>query len=399
MTKRKDSKGRILKPGEGQRSDGRYYFQYKNAKGNKRVVYSWTLTSKDFTPQGKKPGMCLRDKIAQIQKDMLAGVAPSNMTVYQLVEMYTNTKAGVRESTKAGYKTVLNFLKSDYFGARKICEVTTLEAKNWLIYLQQELGKSYSSIHSIRGVLRPAFQLAEDDDLIRKSPFRFELADVLVNDSVRREALSAKDERRFLEFVQNDSHYRRYYEGFYILLNTGLRVSEFVGLTLDDIDFKRGAICVCKQLQRSSDGTYYIQQPKTGSGERLVPMTDKVAECFKAIIARRSVPDQEPTVDGVGGFIFLDKNGRPEVAQHWSNHFRWCVAKHNRIFKDELPKITPHVCRHTFCSKMARNGINPAKLKYIMGHSDIDVTFNVYTHMSFDDVKDEMLSSVAESAA
>lgn len=398
MTNRKDNKGRNLRPGEGQRSDGRYYYQYRDAKGNKKVVYSWTLTKKDLTPQGKKHGMCLRDKIEQIQKDMFAGVAPSNMTVYQLADLYTGTKAGVRKSTKTGYKTVLNFLKKDSFGRRKICDVTTLEAKNWLIHLQQDLGKSYSSIHSIRGVLRPAFQLAEDDDLIRKNPFRFELIDVLVNDSVRRQALSAKDERRFLEFVKNDKRYSKYYDGFYILLNTGLRISEFVGLTPADIDFENRSIRVCRQLQRGSDSAYYIEAPKTENGERMVPMTDKVAECFKQVIARRVAPEQEPVVDGVSGFIFLDKNGKPEVAQHWSNHFRWCVAKHNRIYKDQLPNITPHVCRHTFCSKQARNGMNPAKLKYIMGHSDIDVTYNVYTHMNFEDVKDDMLGMDEDAA-
>ena len=70
---------------------------------------------------------------------------------------------------------------------------------------------------------------------------------------------------------------------------------------------------------------------------------------------------------------------------------QYAVAQHNRIYKEELPKITPHVCRHTFCSKMARKGMNPAKLKYIMDHSDIEVTFNTYTHLGFDDVKADML--------
>lgn len=79
------------------------------------------------------------------------------------------------------------------------------------------------------------------------------------------------------------------------------------------------------------------------------------------------------------------------VALHWQKYFQYAVAKHNRIYKEELPKITPHVCRHTFCSKMARKGMNPAKLKYIMGHSDIEVTFNTYTHLGFDDVKADML--------
>lgn len=57
-------------------------------------------------------------------------------------------------------------------------------------WLQQQHGKSYSAIHSIRGVLRPAFRMALDDDLIRRNPFEFELATVIVNDSVTREAIT-----------------------------------------------------------------------------------------------------------------------------------------------------------------------------------------------------------------
>lgn len=391
MSTRKDIKGRILRRGEGQRPNGQYYFKYKDAKGKTRFKYSWTLTTHDFPPKGKKGGMCLREIEKQVQRDLLDRVAPENMSVLQLVEQYVSTKTAVRQTTKTGYRTVLNFLAKDEFGSRPIDAVTTLDAKNWLIYLQSVLGKGYSSIHSIRGVLRPAFQLAEEDGIIRRNPFSFELASILVNDSIAREALTAADERRFLEFVKSDNHFSRYYEAFYILFNTGLRISEFCGLTEDDLDFGNGCIRVDKQLQRAVDMRYYIERPKTKSGMRYVPMTEKVEECFRVILQRRVRLSIEPLVDGVSGFLFLDKNGMPMVAMHWEKYFQHVVQKYNRIYKHELPKITPHVCRHTFCSKMARKGMNPAKLKYIMGHSDIDVTYNTYTHLGFDDVRDEML--------
>ena len=89
----------------------------------------------------------------------------------------------------------------------------------------QSRGKSYSSIQNIRGVLRPAFELAFRDGLIMSNPFAFQLGDALINDSVKREAISPGDERRFLEFIKNDKHYCRYYEGIYVLLKTGLRIS------------------------------------------------------------------------------------------------------------------------------------------------------------------------------
>ena len=66
------------------------------------------------------------------------------------------------------------------------------------------------------------------------------------------------------------------------------------------------------------------------------------------------------------------------------------VQKYNRIYHIQLPKITPHVCRHTYCSNMAKSGMNPKTFQYLMGHSDIGVTLNVYTHMGLDDAEKEL---------
>ena len=91
------------------------------------------------------------------------------------------------------------------------------DAKAWLIKLQRVDGKGYSSIHTIRGVLRPAFQMAEEEDLIRKNPFGFELVNVIVNDSVRREAVTRKQEREFLRFIKEYAHFCKYYDAIFIL--------------------------------------------------------------------------------------------------------------------------------------------------------------------------------------
>lgn len=219
-------------------------------------------------------------------------------------------------------------------------------------YHRQADGRGYSTIHSVRGVVRPAFQMAVDDDLIRKNPFEFQLCTVVVNDSVTREAITRKQERKFLEFIKNDEHYKRYYDGMFILFKTGLRISEFCGLTLSDIDFEEKQISVNHQLQRTRDMKYVIEDTKTSSGTRIIPMTEEVYECFKRIVENRKKPKKEPVIDGYKGFLFLDKKDMPEVALHWEKHFEWALAKHNRIYKEQLPKITPHVCRHQNLSSL-----------------------------------------------
>ena len=232
--------------------------------------------------------------------------------------------------------------------------------------------------------------MAVDDEVIRLNPFDFQMASVLIDDRGRREAISKKEMEKFLKFVHDDNCYYKYYEAFYILFHTGLRISEFCGLTVSDVDFSRMQIRVDHQLQRTRNMEYVIEDTKTESGERFVPMTQKVAACFRRVIANRRAPDVEPMIDGRVGFLFLDKNNMPTVALHWEHYFKRILDKYNSIYKVQMPKGTPHVCRHTFCSNMAKSGMNPKTLQYIMGHSDISVTLNVYSHVDFEDAQAEM---------
>ena len=241
-----------------------------------------------------------------------------------------------------------------------------------------------------KDVERPAFQMAVDDDLIRKNPFEFQLATVVVNDSVTMEAITRKQERAFMEFVIQDKHFCRYYDGIYILFKTGLRISEFVGLTLSDIDMQDRKINVNHQLQRKRNMEYVIEDTKTTSSTREIPMSDEVYVCFQRIIANRKKVKKELMIDGKCGFLYLDKNDMPMVALHWEKYFQHIREKYNKIYQVQMPEVTPHVCRHTFCSNMAKSGMNPKTLQYIMGHSDIGVTLNTYTHVQYEDAEKEM---------
>ena len=243
---------------------------------------------------------------------------------------------------------------------------------------------------TVRGVLRPAFQMAVDDDVLRKNPFGFELATVVVNDSVTREAITRKQMRQFLKFVHDDNVYCKYYEVVYILFHTGMRISEFCGLTLKDLDMKNRIINIDHQLQRTSDMRLVIESTKTNAGTRKLPMSEDVFRCFQAIIEDRETPRYERVVEGYTGFLFTDKEGLPLVAMHWEHRFNHMVKRYNDIYRVQMPNITPHVCRHTYCSNMAKSGMNPKTLQYLMGHSDIGVTLNTYTHLGLEDAVDEL---------
>lgn len=389
--KRRDSKNRILRTGESQLKDGRYMYRYIDFNGKTKYLYSWRLVRTDSTPLGKRDKGALRDQEKLVQRDLDDNIIPdgAGLTVLNLVKKYISQKTGVKHTTVAGYNTVINLLVKDPFGSKRIDKVRLSDAKEWLIKLQQADGKSYSAIHSIRGVLRPAFQMAVDDDILRKNPFEFQLATVVVNDSVTREAITKKEEKLFLEFVRNDKHYSKYYDGMYILFKTGMRISEFTGLTLRDVDLENKTVNIDHQLQKT--GTLvYIDTTKTYAGKRVIPISDDVCGCFQRIIDNRKKVKVEPMIDGYSGFLCFDKDGKPMVAMHWEKYFKHAVEKYNRIYKSQLPSITPHVCRHTYCSNMAKSGMNPKVLQYLMGHSDISVTLNTYTHLKLEDARVEI---------
>lgn len=388
---RRDSKHRVLRKGESIRANGKYQFKY-HVDGKPYFVYSWRLEPTDPQPAGKAPCLSLRELEKQIGRDLDSQLDPmgKNMTVMELVERYLKTRTGVRPNTLMNYGFVKNILKKEEFGSRKMCRVKTSDAKLFLIKMQQE-GRGASTIKTVRGVLRPAFQMAVDDDLIVKNPFGFQLAGVIYNDEKTRQAITKEQMKKFLKFVHDDNIYCKYYETFYILFHTGMRISEFCGLTLKDIDMKNRVIDINHQLQRTSWGEYIIEPTKTNAGTRKLPMTDDVFQMFQAIIEDRPTDLPEIMVQGYAGFLFRDKNGMPEVAMHWEHRFNHAVKRYNDIFKVQMPNITPHVCRHTYCSNMARARMNPKTLQYLMGHSDISVTMNVYTHLGFDDAKDEMI--------
>ena len=291
--RRRDSKHRVLRNGESVRADGKYQFKYY-VDGKAKFIYSWRLEPTDKTPQGKKPGPSLRELEKQIGRDLDSQLDPSmkNMLVKELVKRYISTRTGVRPSTLANYNFAVNLLEKEEFAGKKIGEVKTSDARLFLIKLQED-GRGYSTIKTVRGVLRPAFQMAVEDEMLTRNPFSFELAGVVVNDSVTREAITRDQMRKFLKFVRDDNCYCKYYEVVYILFHTGMRISEFCGLTLKDIDFDHHIISIDHQLQRNRDMSLNIQPTKTNAGTRKLPMSGEVEACFRAIIEDRPEPQVE----------------------------------------------------------------------------------------------------------
>lgn len=388
---RRDNRRRILRTGESQNKEGRYVYKYINSLGEQKFIYSWKLVPTDRVPKGKRDDISLREKIAEVQRDLSDGIdtAGKKMTVCQLYEKKNNLRKNIRRNTVKGRQQFMNVLKKDPFGSMSIDSVKQSDAKEWAIRMSEN-GIAYNSIKNYMRSLRASFYMAIQDDYVRKNPLDFVLSDILDDTRKEKTALSLEQEEALLTFAKSDRTYKKYYDELVILLETGLRISEFCGLDLNvAVDMKNKSILVEHQLLKDTETGYYIEKPKTKSGIREIPMTDKAYDAFQRLIKSRK--KTEPIViDGYSNFLMLNGKGLPQVASSYNMVLKGLVKKYNKTHDDELPEISPHSLRHTFCTKMANKGMTPNTLQYIMGHSDISMTLNYYAHGSFGSAKAEM---------
>lgn len=391
--KRRDSKGRVLRPGESQQKDGRYrYTYYRN--GRQHCFYSWKLEDVDRAPQGKRACESLRSQIKELNRAQEQGIAfrGQGFSVLGLVEKYLNIQNAnekLRESTKAGYRTSLKHIKEDSFALLHIDKVKKSDAKNWLLTLREK-GLGYSTIASIYSLVKSAFKMAVEDDLILKNPFDFILTEYVPDDSKKREALTPNEQEELLEFIKNDGYCSQYYAAIAILFETGLRIAEFCGLTTEKIDMENRRIKVDVQLHKNKDG-YYLEPPKTAAGNRVVPMSDRAYECFKILLEERTGRQRQRCVEGQRGYLCFDRNDMPRYGGQWDKIFENIQKRYEMWNCGFTKKVTPHICRHTFATNMVLMGMKPAILKQILGHDDISTTFKIYTHLQDDDSMDEMV--------
>lgn len=388
--KRKDSKNRNLRNGESQRKDGRYVYKYTDIYGKPQFIYSWKLVPTDKTPAGKRDDISLREKEAQIKKDLNDGIdtAGGKMTVCQLYDKKNSQRKNIKRATEKGRQYLMNALKNDPLGMRAIDTVKQSDAKEWAIRMSEN-GYAYQTINNYKRSLKASFYIAIQDDCVRKNPFDFQLKAVLDDDTVPKTVLTEEQEEKLLAFAKADKTYSKNYDEILILLKTGLRISEFGGLTLPDLDFENRLVNIDHQLLRDTEIGYYIETPKTKSGERQVPMVEEAYQAFKRVLANRK-NDKRVEIDGYSDFLFLNRKNYPKVASDYNGMMKGLVKKYNKYNEDKLPHITPHSLRHTFCTNYANAGMNPKALQYIMGHANIAMTLNYYAHATFDSAMAEM---------
>lgn len=406
MSQKKDLKGRNLKTGEGQRENGMYRYRYTDIGGVRKEVYSWKLVPSDPLPKGKKSCLSLREmekNIAlELEKNPINRVADKT-TVHELILIYLQTRSNLSNSTLQNYTDIIkrDIAPTD-FAKMKISEVRKSDVQRYYAYLNKEKKLSVSTIHIYHSIISPAFQLAVDDDILRKNPCNNCMKDYPTGTlSSNKKALTRQEQTALLDFLKNSTVYNRYYPIVAFMLGTGCRIGETLGLTWEDIDFENKMLSVNHQIiykKNLSSGKCetYIEKPKNKLG-RMIPLQNDVLKILNQHKQRTYFSSlyNPYTLDGYSHFVFLNSNMKPYLNISMVQALYRIRDAYNRCHDEEngdviLPHFSAHTFRHTFCTRMAENGIDVKVLQKIMGHQKIEVTMQVYNHAQIDRIKAEV---------
>lgn len=225
---------------------------------------------------------------------------------------------------------------------------------------------------------------AMENDLLVKNPAKHLVTRICNEPKKERRVLTIKETELFIEYAKNC----RYYNLFIVALETGMRIGELGGLFWSDVDFKKRAISINRTMcyVQGKNGYYFeTHSPKTVSGKRLIPMTNKCAEA----LTRQKLIQSSCKNTEFSDLVFSTMRNRPLQEMSIITSINTILTN---MSKDgiHIQKFRPHAFRHTFATRAIENGVNPKTLQKLLGHSTLQMTMDLYCHVTDDTLFNEM---------
>ena len=401
---RKDLRGRSLRKGEVQRSsDKRYMYTYTDPMGRRKFIYANDLAE-------------LREKEAKLMKDQLDGLdlyVAGKASVNDTFDRYMSTKYNLRESTKSSYLYTYDHYVRDTFGKKRIADIKYSDVLQFYYYLLNEVKISLGTLDTVHCLLHPTFQLAVRDEIIRNNPTDGVMKEISRESGKNRgirHALTVEQQRAFMEYIANHPIYYHWWPMFTVLLGTGCRIGEALGLRWQDLDYDKRTISINHSLSyyqkpESNKSVLRISKPKTEAGIRTIPMLDIVKDAFEMLYEEQLENGfNESEIDGMSGFIFCNRFGmvpNPQTVNHTikriANSYNADeVVRAKKELRDPiiLPNFSCHHLRHTFCTRLCENETNLKVIQSIMGHRNIETTMDIYAEAT-EEKKQESFENLA----
>lgn len=384
----------VLQKGEQRRPNGTFAYQWTDESGKRRIVYAKTLT--DLRLMEKD---ILKDRSDHIKSEA------RYKTVNDLYALWKDLKRGLRDNTFQNYQYLYTMYVAPKLGKKCISEIVKSDVKRFYNTLLDERNLAISTIDSVHTVLHQILDMAVDDAYIRRNPadnVLKELKKAHGFEVEKRHALTQQEEARFLDYLKRTPRYQHWYPIFAVMLGTGMRVGETVGLRWRDIDLEKGIINVNHTLiyyKHEINGCYCnVHTPKTKAGTRKIPMLESVREAF--LEEKQNQLDKgihcEATIDGYTDFIFVNRFGQPQHQGTLNKALRRIIRDCNdEAFQQGnkemvlLPPFSCHILRHTFTTRMCAKGLNIKVIQDVLGHTDVSTTLNIYADATEDLKKSE----------
>lgn len=393
MAARKDNKGRALRKGEFQRaSDGKYVYGYVDPNGVRRYIYSKDLKT-------------LREREEKLIKNQLDGLdvyVAGSADLNFVFDRYISTKPELRRTTYTNYTYMYDHFVRDGFGKKKVGDIKYSDVLHFYHDLIHNKGIQINTLDTIHTVLHPTFQLAVRDGIIRMNPsdrVMAELKKKTGNKKGIRHALTLDQQRAFMNYIAESPVFVGWLPFFTVLLGTGCRIGEVVGLRWQDVDLKERTININHAMTYypRRDDTYKcefkVSLPKTEAGIRILPMMKQVYEALQGEYDRQKEEGfSEAVVDGMSGFIFTNRFDTIHNPQAVNRAIKRIYEAYNaeEIVKAKnehrdpiiIPHFSCHHLRHTFCTRFCENETNVKVIQSVMGHASIETTMDIYAEVT-----------------
>lgn len=395
MASRKDKKGRVLRKGETYREDKQMYeYRYTDPSKKRRSIYAKDLAK-------------LREKEDQLKRDQLDGIdvyVAGNADLNYMFDRYMSTKTELRVSTRSNYLEIYDRYVRDEFGLRKLSSIKYSDILFFYTKLIDEKDLHIGTIQYLQRVIRPSLEMAVRDNILRVNPADGVIQQlkkkVETSGSYVRHGLTIEQQRAFLSYLDECPMYEKYKPLFTVLIGTGLRVGELVGLRWEDVDMDAKTINVNHSLfyfagrRNKEPNKWVVNLPKTAAGIRTIPMVDAV---YITLLEEKARQRDEgvscrANVEGMTGFIFYNRFMdiyNPEsinkllarIIENYNNKEEVDAVREKRK-PLTLPHFTCHHLRHTFCMRLCEADVNIKVIQTIMGHKDIQTTMDIYAEVS-----------------
>lgn len=396
--KRRDNKGRILRSGEVQRPDGKYMFRYTDSAGKRRTVYSWKLVNTDSLKEGQRNSKSLRDKEKDILRDIDDNINTNDserITVNDLFHQFMDIRKDLKESTRCCYNDIYSRHIEPIIGSKVIGKVKPTEIQKLYQSMVSDSGVNPTTAQKAHSIVYQIFENAVMDNTLRVNPANNAFRNFRKTTELSpngREPLTVEQQAAFVEYIYSSDQYKKFANLFTVLLGTGMRIGEALGLRWCDCDFEEGLIYVTHTIayKQGEDGMcrYKVSSPKTVAGNREIPMLDDVKAALLREKDRKRSNRKQFVVDGYTDFVFLNSNGQVYTQSYIYDTIQGITTSYN---KEEyakateenrppmyLPKISAHILRHTFCTRMCEKDVNIKVIQDIMGHRNIRTTMETY---------------------